>query len=218
MLFGLFPSATRWFAVGTFVVFAAVSGMAGWAGQSDCGCFGRLAVNPWAVFALDATAIILLVACRPRKTVATPRQWQLIRIAMVSLFAFNGVLAWYAIETGSLSAGMAVLRGEELTADPALLNFGDQLPGQTVEKTVRLTNHSRRTVRVVGGTSDCRCIATDDLPATLEPGASTDIRVRLSVPESPGRFGRTVWLWSDTQKRLKEFELTGVVVYVGTGR
>jgi hypothetical protein len=217
MLLGLLPAVTRWAAVGTFAAFAAASGYAGWVGQADCGCFGRLAVNPWAVCAFDVAAVTLFARTGPGPAAARPGDWRAVRVAGAAAVVFNGVVAGYAVRAGSLAGGLATLGGMELTADPPVIDYGEQIGDRSVERSVRLVNHSDRPLRVSGGTSDCRCVATDDLPLTIAPGGAAAIRVRLKLPAGEGRFARTVWLWSDADRRLSEFRLTGVLVRDGAG-
>ncbi len=49
-----------------FSGFALVSFYKGISGQATCGCFGRVPVNPWYTFALDAAAVLALLRWRPR--------------------------------------------------------------------------------------------------------------------------------------------------------
>jgi hypothetical protein len=46
--------------------FALISLYKGISGESTCGCFGRVPVNPWYTFTLDAAAVLALLRWRPR--------------------------------------------------------------------------------------------------------------------------------------------------------
>jgi hypothetical protein len=48
-----------------FTALAAASLKLALLGESSCGCFGRLKVNPWLTFALDAAAVVGLAFVRP---------------------------------------------------------------------------------------------------------------------------------------------------------
>lgn len=49
----------------TFTVFAGVSFYQGWVGQTSCGCFGRVSINPWYTFGADLLVLALLIVGRP---------------------------------------------------------------------------------------------------------------------------------------------------------
>jgi hypothetical protein len=99
------------------------------------------------------------------------------------------------------------LRGEALTgpSDAADLGFGTV--GQTLEAGVEVSNNSHETVRVVGATSDCSCVATSGLPLAIPPGEVRPVPIRLEIESTqPGVFTQTVVLWwtdRDTQKALR---------------
>jgi len=94
LLSGLAPGWTWRAAVLCFGAFAAVSACKALAGEPSCGCFGRVAVNPWYTFALDCVALGLLAAFRPR---SIPRpagcRWRLPAWACAALMAGVGVPA-----------------------------------------------------------------------------------------------------------------------------
>ena len=49
-----------------FSVFTLVSMMKGWGGESSCGCFGTVTVNPWLTATFDAAIVGLLIMFRER--------------------------------------------------------------------------------------------------------------------------------------------------------
>ncbi|HXG09857.1 MAG TPA: MauE/DoxX family redox-associated membrane protein [Gemmataceae bacterium] len=46
-------------------------------GQTTCGCFGRVAVPPWATVAMDVAVLAALLLCRPRTSHAPQAAWAL---------------------------------------------------------------------------------------------------------------------------------------------
>jgi hypothetical protein len=57
-------------------------------------------------------------------------------------------------------------------------------------------------VRLIGGTSDCSCVTTADLPVTLPPGEGRVVTVRMKIPASrPGVITRKAELWTDCPAR-----------------
>jgi hypothetical protein len=69
LLAGFWPKAARGVAIACFAIFAQVALYKALAGDSSCGCFGKVPLNPWYTLLLDLAAIVMLVAWRP---VATP--------------------------------------------------------------------------------------------------------------------------------------------------
>ena len=218
LLLGVCKPLVHRLTVGTFLAFAAVSFWSGWVGQSDCGCFGSVAINPWMTFSFDVVAVILL-ALLPRypavraEPTERARGWRFARVAALSVVLFNGVIVASGVQAGSVADGLTWLRGTQLSIDGAPVDVGSQAGGQTVVRVVSVRNHLSRPVRVVGGTSDCSCVATDDLPVTIPAGEAASIRVALRLPpDKPGQFARRVWLWSDADERLCVFQIIGTLV------
>ncbi len=189
---GEYRVAGRAAALVTFVAFAGVSGYLGWVGQASCGCFGSVKTSPWWVFGFDVTAILALVATRPAtgNFGAVPLlwlNWRDLRAVGVGLVCVGVLAGLGCLAFGSLGKAFAVLRGDTLGVSASVLDFGTGSPGDVLEASLQVVNYSDRPVRLVGGTSDCSCIATQDLPVTLNPGESSMVRVVLRVP--PGDAG-----------------------------
>jgi hypothetical protein len=92
------------------------------------------------------------------------------------------------------------------------LDIGVGQPGASLEAQVELVNRAGRPIRVVGGTSDCSCITTADLPLTLAPGEARCVSVRVRLPGGPGAFDRKAFFWTDHERaRTVLFSLTGQV-------
>src|SRR5712692_7075807 len=53
LLSGAWPTWCWRIAVGTFSLYACISGYSGWIGQASCNCFGAVRVSPWYTFGLD---------------------------------------------------------------------------------------------------------------------------------------------------------------------
>jgi hypothetical protein len=64
LLSGLFPRTAWWLAIGTFALFAVVSGGKALAGDPNCGCFGRVPTSPWLSLSINMTAILGLMVER----------------------------------------------------------------------------------------------------------------------------------------------------------
>ncbi|MEO2088913.1 MAG: DUF1573 domain-containing protein [Gemmataceae bacterium] len=189
------PSLPWFLAVLTFLAFATVSGYLGLIGQANCGCFGLIQASPWAAFTVDLVALGLLALGRPAKIVDTLR----VPIGLIGVIAALALLAGLGtLAFGSLDAAIAKLRGEPLGVSPAVLDFGTGKPGESLSTSVTVRNFTTDPVRLIGGTSDCSCLVTQDLPVTIPPGESVSIAVKLKVPGgTPGQMTRWVEVFTD---------------------
>src|SRR5438094_154701 len=84
--------------------------------------------------------------------------------------------------------GLWLLSGEAITVDPPVRDIGNGGSGEVRLFRVQLTNHTDRPIRLVGGTTSCACMATNDLPLTLPPRETGTIEVSVKFVGSPGRF------------------------------
>jgi hypothetical protein len=196
-------------ALATFLTFAAVSCYFGWTGVATCGCFGTIKASPWHALAVDVAALTALMIARPEPgalsveglrngawKVASPA---LIVALLLGLAAAAGYLAY-----GSVDLALAKLRGEPLSVSSEYIGFGSGQPGETLSSVVRVYNLTNVPVNVVGGSSDCSCVTTHDLPVEIAPGGSVVLTIDLILPQSqPGTFTRTAVLWTDCETRRK---------------
>jgi hypothetical protein len=200
-------------AVGTFVLFAAVSGYLGWQGVANCGCFGAVKASPWWAFGVDIAALMLLIVGRPRAAESAALPQGLLAagataVVLLGLLAAAGTAAY-----GSPEAAVARLRGDPLLVTPGYLHFGDGPAGETLASEVRVSNLTDRPVRLIGGTSDCSCATTASLPLTLPPHGEEVVAVRLKLPATAGTFTRTAELWTDCEaQRTVRLQFGGRVV------
>jgi hypothetical protein len=199
-------------ALGTSITFAAVSGYLAWIGVASCGCFGAIQASPWMAFGVDLAALLLLVLGRPsfeawstgsfrRGTVGGLKWVGLTALLLTGLGAASTYMA------GSPEAALARLRGNVLTVSPDYIDLGSGSAHQTLVATVAVRNWSGEPVHLIGGTSDCSCVATSDLPLTVPPGEARALVIRLTIPSASksGEFNRLAELWTDhaSQPRIR---------------
>jgi hypothetical protein len=67
LCFGQLPKLTRLASITLFSIFAAVSFYKAVSGESSCGCFGNVSINPWYTMTLDLGIVLVLVLCRPEE-------------------------------------------------------------------------------------------------------------------------------------------------------
>jgi Protein of unknown function (DUF1573)/Methylamine utilisation protein MauE len=215
-LSGVYP-ALAWLAgTATFLAFAGFSFWQGWIGQTSCGCFGAIRVDPWLAFGIDVVALVLLALARHRalateESVHSAKALRPVLTGACGVLLMLGVLS--AIGTaafGSPAAALAYLRGQRLSVEPRLVDVGEGYLGEQTEILVRLRNWTEQPIRVVGGSADCSCVVTDDLPTTVEPGATSLLKVRLQMKAPPGQFTRLATLYTDDERfRVVTFRVTG---------
>ena len=191
-------------ALATFAAFAVVSGYLGWQGVASCGCFGSIEASPWHAFTVDVLAMATLAAFRPAID-CTVMQETFYRTgtllagtaALLGFAAVGGTAAY-----GSVGAALAHLRGESLVS-PDYLDFGTTRPGDRIARSASITNYSGEPIRLIGGTSDCSCVTTTDLPLTIPPGGTVDFRVLMEIPAATttGRLTRTAEVATNCAQR-----------------
>jgi hypothetical protein len=207
LLSGILPIGSWLAAIGTFTLLAAISGYLGWIGQATCGCFGTIEASPWHVLAVDVAAVVLLIAgLRNLRTTKSAEHGTYGRTASavgyfvlsvgLILASFAGIGAWVY---GSPEVALAQLRGESVTVASGYVDFGVGQPGEVLEAQVEVRNLTKKPVKIIGGTSNCSCMTTQDLPVTLASGETRTIPVRLRVQQSePGVFTRIMEFWTDS--------------------
>jgi hypothetical protein len=209
--------ALAWLAaVATFVTFTVISASQGLIGQGSCGCLGSIRVNPWIAFGVDVASLALLGMARAQASTAE-NQTQISRVFGTLSLGGCGVLAilgaMAAISTlafGSPDAGLAYLRGDHISILPRLVDVGEGQLGETKEITVTLRNWTKRPVRIIGGTADCACVLTKDLPLRVQAGESRIVTVAVDLIGEPGPFTRTGMLFTDDDDApILRFRVTG---------
>jgi hypothetical protein len=188
-----------------FTLFAMRSVWQTWESHASCGCFGQVQVAPWVTLLIDLAALALLGLIRPHKLNWNAlRQHALARRLWVPLATsavlLAGGICFLVGQSGSVSLALAKLRGDRLLITPPVADLGPHTAGSLVHAQVAILNITERPLRLVGGTTDCRCITTADLPVTVPPGGSVTIRIQVVFGGQPGRFRRGYWLWTDDHK------------------
>ena len=121
-----------------------------------------------------------------------------------------GLSCW---QFGSAEAALAYYRGERLSVLPRLVDVGEGFPGDDRTENIQLVNHTDRSIRVVGGTSDCSCIVTHDLPIAIPAGETRTISITIHLPAAAGMFTHKAVLLTDYDKaRMIAFRLSGRIV------
>jgi len=195
LLSGIAPAWSWLCSTGFLSILAYLSARLGFLGQASCGCFGRIVVSPWWALAIDVACLAALFVWRPRALWAGIRAGLAATgVAAVIVAALLGIQSW---RYGSLPATLAHMRGETNLVRPMVADVGVGRAGDTCQVHITLTNYGAHLARIVGGTNECACVATDDLPIDLPPGQSRSIVVRFTFAGSLGRFQHSYHLFID---------------------
>lgn len=197
---GFRPSGSVVLASLVFATFAVVSFFFGVTGQSSCGCFGQVDINPWFVFTFDVVVLMGLIFLLYRGNVVEglrPAGIVLTCCLLVNLVLCCFVYAWF----GSPSRALAELRGQVVSVHEIPVSFGEGRTGELLSAPVTLHNLSSRPIRIIAGTSDCSCLATNDLPVTIPAGGSTTLSVDVILNGNSGVMSRTITLVTDASEQ-----------------
>jgi hypothetical protein len=92
LLFGLFQRTAWATCVLFFGVASTFSLYRGLAGETSCGCFGTLTVNPWVTLSLDLTAFVVLTFTRPSPIVHSALPFGRLAVASVTVVVASVLL------------------------------------------------------------------------------------------------------------------------------
>ena len=157
LLSGWWARAVRVVSLVCFTAFAGMSLYLGLIGQSSCGCFGEVKVNPWLTLGLDSAAVVALLLTKPASTTGLQERGNLRHLFAIGL----GTVAFLVLFAGVFlmvaenpAAALARLRGDEIAVEPAVSDLGER-KREKGHFQVQVVNHARHPIRLVGGTSTC---------------------------------------------------------------
>ena len=221
LLSGMRPRLAWWVTLSFFAILAGMSFLLAWQGQASCGCFGKVEVNPWYTFALDIVIVAIMLPLSftnltSRAASAPGGITQLFnpifQITLITTLLLSILALGFTLITGDPWAALARLRGETLAVIPAVTQLGEGTAGESRTFQVQLRNYSDKPIKVVGGTTSCACIATQDLPITIPAGGAESINVKITFSGSPGKFAHRYVLYSDIDERMTIARFSGSTV------
>ncbi len=174
-------------------------------GQSDCGCFGSFQVHPGWTAALNLVALGLLVLFRP--AVKWIENW--------GTLAAVGALASVAVASAVIANGslgdklLAKWQGRTVALRSSVLDAGEEPVGTVKRLTVTVTNASSKDVRIIGGSANCSCTTTQNLPVTVSADGTAEVEIELKFRGTPGQFDHKFEFFTDDKTQPK---LHGVIV------
>ncbi len=177
------------------------------AGESNCGCLGRISVNPWAMCVLDSLIAILIVRFFPNAEKLRLSQPTLVGAAAATIIAF---LVLLMIQSNDTVARLFL--HADVVISPQVVNIGAGESGNVVEKNLRITNIGIGPVTIYGARNTRTDNLISDLPMTLDPGRSESIRIICAFVGTKGGFGRRLFLYTTSEKTPQPyFTIVGVV-------
>ena len=209
LLFGR-ARITAWlFAVLFFAILTGLSLRAVLAGQSDCGCFGSIKVNPWWTASFNISALTLLATAYPKGIFRDNRP----QYITAGLLAF-GIGSSALLADGPMGERwLANWRGEHLVLSPAVVEAGQNIVGTKTQLRTTVRNHSDQDVKLIGGSVSCNCTTTRNLPLTVPAHGSVEIEIDLDFKGTPGQFTHRFELLTDHRKQPKlHGTITGTVL------
>ena len=112
LLAGFHPRLTRWVAIACFSVFAGTTLMMALAGESSCGCFGRVRVSPWLTLSFDLAAVGALLSFPPVVADYPTVKSKSSRLRLVGLLTFA---LWVSVPW---AIAAATIHGDKVVLDP----------------------------------------------------------------------------------------------------
>jgi hypothetical protein len=190
-----------------FTVVAGASLFSTLHGQNSCDCLGKLSVPPFVMLAVDTFVLIGLAICRPRLGGERGLRSPLISAVQVLAVAAALVLlagATYLTAVENPRDALVWLRGERLTMSPISTQLESGPPGEIRQFEIEIGNHTDAPVRILGGTFNCACTVTDDLPLEIPAREMRRIQVKVRLAGTAGTFKRPFELYTNVpaQPRL----------------
>ena len=78
------------------------------------------------------------------------------------------------------------------------INFGNIKEGPPVEKTITITNQGTGAVNIANTATSCACTSVKLAKTSLEPGESTKLLITYNTYKYPGKFDKTVTVFTGT--------------------
>lgn len=194
LLSGWFARAAWGAATICFGAFAVLAFHKGVSGAVSCGCFGKLAVDPWVSFVLDLAAVAaLLIVPAPRiperhRDSGKHAPWLFLLLLAVVV---TGAPAMYARALPGSSIGLVC---KQRTHDFGTLTVPQ---AKNLAHTFELKNVSSDIIRIVRTKSTCGCTAGEPPREPILPGATATVRVSADWGERPGRRMEEVLLLTE---------------------
>jgi hypothetical protein len=97
--------------------------------------------------------------------------------------------------------------------EPASFAFGNVLPSRVVAKEFMIRNVGSAVLQIESVTTSCDCAVAEGYARSIRPGASTPLRVSVTLPGAAGRTVKSVLIKSnDPARPALEVKIEATVV------
>ena len=93
--------------------------------------------------------------------------------------------------------------GANLKLSESSINFGNVKEGPPVTKTITITNKGTETVKIANTSTSCACTSVKLAKSSLEPGESTELMIKYNTYKYPGKFDKTVTVFTGPEGKEK---------------
>lgn len=104
--------------------------------------------------------------------------------ALMTLGMLLAFAAWSSSRFGSVSRGLAYVRGERLFVDETSKSLENLRPGEERRVTFRVTNLSGRSLQLIGARTSCGCTGVQGLPMSIPRLGTRPLVVRVKPAAS----------------------------------
>jgi hypothetical protein len=134
--------------------------------------------------------------------------WCISASALALLMLSNAASAEAEPQTRSQTSPKPKIKVEE-----PVYNFGKVIDSAVVEHNFKITNVGQAPLQIKKVRNTCGCTAINAQPQTLEPGAATEVGIRLTVSNLNGKVSKTAYVESNDPQTLNQaLTLTGEVI------
>lgn len=100
---------------------------------------------------------------------------------IVALLGMGMFVTWSLLRFGSIACAMAYLNGQCVQPMEDVIAVGEVPVGREAVAVFQLRNFAGYPITVLGAKATCGCMATDDLPLTVEPRGSANLKLRFKT-------------------------------------
>lgn len=179
--------------------------------SADCGCLGSYSPAPWAMFAIDLSAIAILFIAQPLLTKYPVRYSEFRSVAIAGLIAATVTSSFFLVLTikyGSIRDGIDGLQGHRFGIADNKIHLGERHISENVSGELMIHNYERDPLTLLLVSMDCRCAEFAELPLEIEGHGRKSVLFRFHVPHEEGVFKKHGQLI--TSKGTRHFTIYGL--------
>ncbi|MFO0923003.1 MAG: hypothetical protein U0905_11020 [Pirellulales bacterium] len=198
------PSYSWLASIFTFGVFASVSANEVISGSSSCNCLGVIKTPPAMIFVLDVLVLSLLCVFRPDWNWRFPYEWFVdvfrVFLGVFMILSFGCLIA--VAKFGSVDG--AFHDRDKAISTTSRIDFGVLSSGEMAIRKIEIRNNTDKEIRLIGGTADCSCVTTEELPVIVPAKGMVHVGVKIIVPSmKDGHLMRRATIYTNVENQPK---------------